>query len=820
MTKSIASRGACAAFFALLAAFALDAWAQSVGRVEFVTGGVRIERANQTLIVLRGTAVIEGDTIVADPSGQVQLRMVDDAFLAVRPGTRLRLDQYRFNRADGNDGVVLNLIQGVLRTFTGQLALRARDRFRMKTSIATVGIRGSGNILAHYPDEGTVNHTITGSHSVTSLDAQGVEQTLVSLPGQTIQVLPGGIPRFVPTPAYILAAASNAPAKATAVAAAPASRDSSAATSSSSSSSTTSQDSSASSGAPTSSSGDSTARASSDTSTTSTPAPSDATATATPSTSTSAPPTDSTSASSSTANVAVTSPTLATPTTALQASNQTNYRTVGMNSGPGVDNGVSLYVLGSLPYSGGGRVGVLAYDIETGSATPTLDANGFLSAVAPLTFTNFVDGPAQFPSGYPVGDLQSASLRITGGTNAETFRNVEQNILLGRIEGATLSASGLNCSCGSMETREGSTGAASVNYVVFSPTPLGIIHSLTGLTQFRLDGATRPTDASGRLGTLNSATMNANFTNFVLDFTFNLSVNNLVYDASGSGLFFDRITFHGDNSGGYLPTGATMQVTCTGSGCAPTYRINVDGAFAGNQATNVWMTYRINPDRADNTAFSDVVSGSMAFVARTVPLQGIVLPATGTMRLTLYDNYFGTGYQTNNYYPTFTTNAFADADFTNRRGSFSFTFTRVLSASDIAAGFQPQTVTVTTADRPIIGNLFIGQTATLAQRNSLTVTCTGCGSAPPVGRFEAYFSYVAPNRIDANLGVYWQIGNNTVGTLGYDYYGSTGFIGSLTPGSGASSATPASAPTLRDSPRLVELGDRLISSIGLRGRVR
>ena len=42
---------------------------------------------------------------------------------------------------------MLNLLRGTLRTFTGLLASTNRDKFVMKTRVATVGIRGSGNIL-------------------------------------------------------------------------------------------------------------------------------------------------------------------------------------------------------------------------------------------------------------------------------------------------------------------------------------------------------------------------------------------------------------------------------------------------------------------------------------------------------------------------------------------------------------------------------------------------------------------------------------------------------------------------------------------------
>ena len=196
--------------FLVIQALASAAFAQPVGRVDFAAGIVRIERGTQTIVALRGTEVIEGDVVVTGPDTQVQIRMADDAFLALRPNSRLTLEKYHFKQA-ADDGVLLSLAHGILRAFTGAIATKDRSKFVMKTPLATVGIRGSGNILAHLGEEGTVNHTITGAHSVTARTASGELVTVVSRPGQTVQVRPGAAPRFVPTPSFIFAAASSAP---------------------------------------------------------------------------------------------------------------------------------------------------------------------------------------------------------------------------------------------------------------------------------------------------------------------------------------------------------------------------------------------------------------------------------------------------------------------------------------------------------------------------------------------------------------------------------------------------------------------------------
>src|SRR5690348_9334007 len=154
-----------------------------------------------------------------------QLTMVDEARLSLRPSTQFVIENYPDKR-DSETGGVLNLIKGTLRTFTGLIASSNRDKFVMRTRVATVGIRGSGNIL--YACDGkdcdesvsaeaksgeplTVNHTIDGSHAVSNVSEaapgtpaqQGGTSTLITGPGQTVLVAGFQPPRYIPTPRFI-----------------------------------------------------------------------------------------------------------------------------------------------------------------------------------------------------------------------------------------------------------------------------------------------------------------------------------------------------------------------------------------------------------------------------------------------------------------------------------------------------------------------------------------------------------------------------------------------------------------------------------------
>ena len=221
----IASLLACAAI-APFAAFAAS------GEFTFVVGDVALTKANgQRVVPTKGTPVDPGDRIATGANGMAQLTMVDNARLSLRPSTQFVIENYA-EKKDSNEGAVLNLLRGTLRTFTGLIASTNRDKFVMKTRVATVGIRGSGNIL--YACEGsdcdaeiagvadakggvTVNHTIEGSHAVTNVveaqpglpAQQGGAQTLITGPGQTVLVAGNLAPRYIPTPNFIANAATT-----------------------------------------------------------------------------------------------------------------------------------------------------------------------------------------------------------------------------------------------------------------------------------------------------------------------------------------------------------------------------------------------------------------------------------------------------------------------------------------------------------------------------------------------------------------------------------------------------------------------------------
>ena len=115
----------------------------AAGKVELTEGDVRfVDASRRTRRPGVGDVVYEGDSIVTGSNGEVHLRMEDGGYVAVRPGTRMRIVNFRA-QGDAEDRSVIGLLEGSFRSVTGWIAKQGRDRVIVRTQTATIGIRGT-----------------------------------------------------------------------------------------------------------------------------------------------------------------------------------------------------------------------------------------------------------------------------------------------------------------------------------------------------------------------------------------------------------------------------------------------------------------------------------------------------------------------------------------------------------------------------------------------------------------------------------------------------------------------------------------------------
>lgn len=114
------------------------------GRVSFVSGVAMLERDTQQRALTADTTIHEGDRLETGVDGYVHLRMVDGAVISLRSESALSIVHYRFTpQAPSASRANLALHYGVARSISGEIGARSKERFRLDTPIAAIGIRGT-----------------------------------------------------------------------------------------------------------------------------------------------------------------------------------------------------------------------------------------------------------------------------------------------------------------------------------------------------------------------------------------------------------------------------------------------------------------------------------------------------------------------------------------------------------------------------------------------------------------------------------------------------------------------------------------------------
>ena len=132
----------------LVRAGELPAFGDIVGTVTTVIGEGRIvSDTGRESVVLRGTPVRSGDRVETAIGGHVHIRFVDGGLVSVRPLSRLLIEAYRNNKDTDLAAIKFRLEEGVMRSITGQWGEAHRDRFRLNTPVAAIGIKGTDFVV-------------------------------------------------------------------------------------------------------------------------------------------------------------------------------------------------------------------------------------------------------------------------------------------------------------------------------------------------------------------------------------------------------------------------------------------------------------------------------------------------------------------------------------------------------------------------------------------------------------------------------------------------------------------------------------------------
>jgi hypothetical protein len=106
-------------------------------------GTVHIIRGDNQQTVHRGTQLLEGDRIQTGDNARVVMKMIDNAILTLGANSELRIHHYIYQSTQRQGSASLELLKGALRSVTGLIGKTPKKDFKVRTAVATIGIRGT-----------------------------------------------------------------------------------------------------------------------------------------------------------------------------------------------------------------------------------------------------------------------------------------------------------------------------------------------------------------------------------------------------------------------------------------------------------------------------------------------------------------------------------------------------------------------------------------------------------------------------------------------------------------------------------------------------
>ncbi|MDA8549109.1 FecR family protein [Litoricolaceae bacterium] len=115
---------------------------QIVAEAVFVIGTPELSKGDFKTTLVKGMKIEAGVVVQTGPGSHVHFRFLDQSVVSVRPNTQLRIDSFEYQQADLKQ-FKITVTEGSVRTVSGEGVKAAKDRFRLNTPIAAIGVRGT-----------------------------------------------------------------------------------------------------------------------------------------------------------------------------------------------------------------------------------------------------------------------------------------------------------------------------------------------------------------------------------------------------------------------------------------------------------------------------------------------------------------------------------------------------------------------------------------------------------------------------------------------------------------------------------------------------
>jgi hypothetical protein len=138
------------------------------------------------------------------------------------------------------------------------------------------------------------------------------------------------------------------------------------------------------------------------------------------------------------------------------------------------------------------------------------------------------------------------------------------------------------------------SNAGSLHWIAEPVATAAVTLPVSGTYTYTMAGGTLPTDNLGNIGTLNSATLAANFSTQTVNMGVNATVNGATLNAVATNAPIIQQTAFYASSQEASSSASHLNVTCSGSNCGAALGGTIVGKFTGAGATGAAMSYGLN----------------------------------------------------------------------------------------------------------------------------------------------------------------------------------------------------------------------------------
>jgi len=114
-----------------------------IGQIMAIKGNALIKRSNNSKIkAFNGMKINQGDEVITYNKTRTQIILNDDTTITIGSNSSFSFEKYQFDGTT-NSQLKMHFKRGFFRSITGKIGKIAPQRFKVETSSATIGIRGT-----------------------------------------------------------------------------------------------------------------------------------------------------------------------------------------------------------------------------------------------------------------------------------------------------------------------------------------------------------------------------------------------------------------------------------------------------------------------------------------------------------------------------------------------------------------------------------------------------------------------------------------------------------------------------------------------------